>query len=136
MPAATTPPKQTNILAQLDRERYLSLETFKRNGDGVKTPVWFAGHHGSYFIFSAGEAGKVKRLRNNQHAQIAACNVSGKIHGDWLIASAKVLTDDSDIQLAHRALKQKYGWQMWLLDAASFVSGKIKRRAFIKVQVP
>ena len=27
--------------AAFSEKKYLNLETFKKNGDGVKTPVWF-----------------------------------------------------------------------------------------------
>ena len=38
---------------------YFSLATRKRSGDFVPTPVWFAPAGGSYYVFSAGNAGKV-----------------------------------------------------------------------------
>src|ERR1700729_2183968 len=44
-------------------ERYISLETFKRDGGGVKTPVWAAPLDGALVVFSAGDSFKVKRLR-------------------------------------------------------------------------
>ena len=46
-----------------ERCAYLSFATRKRNGDFVPTPVWFAADNGVYYLFSAGDAGKVKRLR-------------------------------------------------------------------------
>ena len=49
----------------LDKERFISLETFKKNGDGVKTPVWSAPLDGKLVVFTAGGSYKVKRLRNN-----------------------------------------------------------------------
>ena len=40
----------------------------RRNGNAVETPVWFAEHAGKLYVFSAGDAGKVKRLRNSPRA--------------------------------------------------------------------
>ena len=35
--------------ASLRGENYINLETFKKNGQGVKTPVWFA-HQGESLV--------------------------------------------------------------------------------------
>ena len=67
----------------LERSNYISFATRKRSGDWVNTPVWFAPHEGNYYLFSAGEAGKVKRLRNFSEARIATCTVNGTLTGDW-----------------------------------------------------
>ena len=49
--------------AELDRHRYVRVLTYRRDGREVATPVWFAASGGKLYVFSAGEAGKVKRLR-------------------------------------------------------------------------
>ena len=49
----------------LDQAAYFSLATFRKSGVAVETPVWFAGDKQTYYVFSAGQAGKVKRLRNS-----------------------------------------------------------------------
>ena len=56
---------------ELARERYVSLATFRRNGTEVKTPVWFAVIDGKLYVVSAGNAGKVKRLRHSPKALVA-----------------------------------------------------------------
>ena len=61
---------------------YISLATRKRSGEWVATPVWFAPDKGSYYVFSAGDAGKVKRLRNFSDSRIAACTVTGALTGE------------------------------------------------------
>ena len=53
--------------------KYLNLETFKKSGEGVKTPVWFAADPASdlasdaarLYAYTIGNSGKVKRIRNN-----------------------------------------------------------------------
>ena len=47
-------------------ENYINLATFRKSGKAVETPIWFAHAEGSYYAFSAGNAGKVKRLRNSR----------------------------------------------------------------------
>ena len=119
----------------LEGGNYLSLATRKRSGEFVATPVWFAPDGGSYFLFSAGDAGKVKRLRNFSESRIAPCTVTGKLLGEWMDTRAVVLEDADDRARALEALRRKYGWQMRLTDCLSAVTGKMHRRAYIRVDL-
>jgi PPOX class probable F420-dependent enzyme len=118
---------------KLKRANYLSLATFRKSGKEVATPVWFAEEDGQYYIFSAGDAGKVKRLRNSPRSRVAACTVSGKVTGDWVESEAVVLDDPADAQHALEALRRKYGWQMCMTDLLSRLTGKMNKRAYIRV---
>ncbi len=117
----------------LEGGNYLSLATRKKSGDFVNTPVWFAPEGGSYYVFSAGSAGKVKRLRNFSEARVAACTVTGAITGEWLDAEAVVLETPADEARALAALRRKYGWQMKIGDLFSKMTGKYDKRAYIRV---
>lgn len=119
----------------LEGGNYLSLATRKRSGDYVPTPVWFAPRDGDYYLFSAGNAGKVKRLRNFSAVRIAACTVTGALTGDWLEAEAQLLETPAECATALAALREKYGWQMALTDLFSRLSGKYQRRAYIRVRL-
>ena len=119
--------------ATLDTASYLSLETFRKSGKGVPTPVWFAPHQGALYVFSAGEAGKVKRLRNSSRSRVAPCDVRGRVLGDWTDAQAFLVDDPVEIAAAHRALLERYGWQMRLLDCGARISGRYHKRAFIRI---
>ena len=119
----------------LEGGKYLSLATRKRSGEFVATPVWFAPDGGSYFLFSAGDAGKVKRLRNFSESRIAPCTVTGKLLGEWMDTRAVVLEDADDRARALEALRRKYGWQMRLTDFLSALTGKMHRRAYIRVDL-
>ncbi|MEZ5559510.1 MAG: PPOX class F420-dependent oxidoreductase [Pseudomonadales bacterium] len=119
----------------LGEARYLSLKTFRRDGRGVATPVWFALRRGRYYLFSAGDAGKVKRLRNDGRAEVAACNVRGVLLGPWLPASARLLEDPDDQRLALAALRARYGVQMRLADLFARLGGRFHKRAYIEVSV-
>jgi len=124
------------VVAALVGHAYISLETFKKDGSGVKTPVWFADVGGALYVVTAGESFKVKRLRRNNKARVAACNASGgTILGPWLDAEVDQLTPGDEWVAAHAALRAKYGWQMWLLDAGAKLSGRYKQRAMLKVRV-
>ena len=119
--------------AKLKRAKYLSLATFRKSGVAVETPVWFAEEDEAFYIFSAGEAGKVKRLRNSPRSRIAACTATGRLTGEWVGSEAVVLSDSGDLDHALDALHRKYGWQMVMTDFLSGLSGKMRKRAYIKV---
>jgi PPOX class probable F420-dependent enzyme len=122
-------------IQRLLAERYLSLATFRRSGAAVETPVWFAESDGRLYVFTAGEAGKVKRLRNSPRARVAACDARGRVHSEWLYASARVVQDPDTVAAAYAALRAKYGWQMWITDLASILSGRYRRRAILEIEI-
>ena len=122
--------------ASLDREAYLSLETFRRDGRGVRTPVWFARRGERLYVFTERDAGKVKRLRNGSRARVAACGVRGRVHGEWLEARGTVVDDPAVETAAYAALHEKYGWQMSLIDLLSRWAGRIDGRAMLEIAPP
>ena len=116
-------------------ERYVSLVTYRRNGDEVSTPVWIAESDGRYYLFSEGTAGKVKRLRANAKARLAACNLRGKIHSEFLEVKGKVVVDARSVNRAYKGLRDKYGWQMKIGDFFSKLSGRYDKRAIIELEI-
>lgn len=117
-------------------EPYISLETFKKDGNGVKTPVWSAPLDGKLVVMSAGDAFKVKRLRRDPHARVAACDMRGKVRGDWREATGRILDAPADVERAHAALRKKYGWQMAMGDFFARIAGRISKRAWLEISFP
>jgi len=108
--------------------KYLNLETFRRNGQGVKTPIWFAadpsvdlvGSAARLYAYTIGDSGKVKRIRNNGRARIAPCDIRGNLLGDWVDATAQIITGP-EAAAADRFLNKKYWpWKQLLNFFASF----------------
>lgn len=122
-------------MTTLNEASYLSLGTFRKNGIEVRTPVWFAASGDTLYLFSNGAAGKVKRLRNSPRARVAPCDVKGKILGDWSDAEGRLLDNEVDNKLAHQALRNRYGWQMALLDFFAGLFGRAAQRVFIAVRL-
>lgn len=122
-------------LAAFDRHAYISLVTFRRSGAGVPTPVWFAVRDGRIVVFSEARAGKVKRLRNDPRVRFAPCDVRGRVRGEhWHDGRARIVADRAGEQAAYAALRAKYGWQMRLLDAFSWLAGRIRGRAVLEIE--
>jgi PPOX class probable F420-dependent enzyme len=103
--------------------KYLNLETFRRNGESVKTPVWFvadpsANHDASdakLYVYTTGGSGKVKRIRNNSRVRVAPCNARGSLLGEWVDARAEIVTG-ADADHGMQLLNKKYVPWKQLLD--------------------
>ena len=122
-------------MKSLERESYASLRTYRRDGSPVDTPVWFALRDRRCYVFSAGDAGKVKRLRREPRAAVAACDLRGRLRGPWIEGRGRILESDADIERAYDALHAKYGWLMRLTDALSRLTGRYAHRALIEVEL-
>ncbi len=117
-------------LAQFGDQKYISLETFKKNGQGVKTPVWFVLHNDALYLYTEADSWKVKRIRNNPRVRVAVCNVRGDVKGPWLDATASII-EGAERLAADRLLDRKY----FLKVIFNFLS-RINRhkRAMIKIE--
>jgi PPOX class probable F420-dependent enzyme len=119
----------------LQAAEFVSLVTFKKNGDAVATPIWAAPVEGKLYAFSEKKAGKVKRLRNSPRARLAACTGRGKTLGMFQEARAFLVEDPAEIAAAYRSLHAKYGWKMKLTDLASKLARRYHRRAILRVEM-
>ena len=120
-----------------NKEKYINLATQKRDGSFVNTPVWFAKDNTNniYFIFSAGEAGKVKRIKNFSKVKVAICNHQGNLFGEWFKAEAELIEDELSVKLAYMRLMEKYGWQLQIVNFFSRLTGKYNQRQVIKFKL-
>jgi PPOX class probable F420-dependent enzyme len=116
-------------------EKYVSLATYRRNGVEVKTPVWIAELAGRYYVFSAGDAGKVKRIRATSRVRLAACDVRGQVRSAWIDARARIVSERALIAGARNALRRKYGLVMMLTDLVATLAGRLRRRAYIEIEL-
>ena len=102
-------------LNQFAGQRYLSLETYRRNGGAVRTPVWFVEHNGELMFYTMAAAGKAKRLRRDQRVRVAPCDSRGNVKGGWVAGTARSLEGEEAHQV-HAMLNRKYGWQRRLIN--------------------
>ncbi len=121
------------MASPLDRfagHRYLSLETFRKSGIGVRTPVWFAAKDGELYLYTLADSGKVKRIRNNPRVRVAPSDMRGKLLGDWTEGQARFL-DGPEAAAANHLLNRKY-WLKRFFDWSS----KLRRtpRVYIAVR--
>lgn len=97
-----------NKLAQFANQNYLSMESYRKTGEAIRTPLWFAQDGETLYFYTVAHSFKVKRLKNNPHVRIAACDMRGNVTGEWVDASARLL-DTAEASHADNLLNQKYG---------------------------
>jgi len=93
----------------LGREQCIALTTFRKTGQAVTTPVWFAISLGTIYVETHADAGKLKRLRHTARVTLAPCTYSGKVTGSVSEGNARILTESEESTAASVALAKKYG---------------------------
>ena len=111
-------------LEQFTDQKYLNLETYKKDQTPVQTPVWFVIENDQIYITTKETTGKVKRLRNNQNARIAICSMKGDVKGDWINVGLQRINEDSDVEKIVKLRKKKYGFSARLISMFTSQKGK------------
>jgi PPOX class probable F420-dependent enzyme len=75
--------------AYLYPEQFVVLTTYRKDGTGVPTTVWFANDNGNIYVTTGSSAGKIKRIRNNGRVQLTPSDRVGNTHGQTIEASAR-----------------------------------------------
>src|SRR5262245_63598873 len=102
-------------LAQFANQKYLNLESYRRNGQGVRTALWCVEDHGALYFYTVPHSYKVNRIRNNPRVRVAPCDMRGNVRGEWLDATARRDSAPSS-RRANELLNRKYGWVKRLLN--------------------
>ena len=95
---------------QFDSKSYLNLETYRKNGESMRTPVWFVQQGETLYVWTQANSGKVKRIRKNASVKVTPCKVDGTVIGEWQNAQARVL-DEVETNRVNQLMKKKYGIQ-------------------------
>jgi PPOX class probable F420-dependent enzyme len=114
MPILT--PSHPDALTPFVGQQFMNLETFRKSGVGVATPVWFIEEGGLLYVTAPSHTGKVKRLRNSSRARVVPCDAKGAPLGEWREAEA-VFVEGQAAEHAEALLSRKYGFQKRLIDA-------------------
>jgi hypothetical protein len=95
------------IPQEISGQRYVSLATFRKNGNAVYTPVWFGEEGDKLYVMTSSKLGKYKRIRNYPQVKVAACTMRGKITGPEFAAKARILPPE-DGPRARKTINRKY----------------------------
>ncbi|MGA0863614.1 MAG: PPOX class F420-dependent oxidoreductase [Ilumatobacteraceae bacterium] len=99
----------------LSGARYVSFTTFRRDGSPVSTPVWVVPFEGGWAFTTGGEAGKVKRLRNDARATLQVCDRRGRVaDGTTVHEGAAIILHGDDYERVAALVRDKYkvGWAL------------------------
>jgi len=110
-------------LAAFDGKKYLNLETYRRSGKGVRTPVWFAAapadtaaaNGSTLYVYTKADSGKAKRIRLSGVVKIAPCDARGKVSGQWIDAHAEIVSGNEFVR-GMRLINHKYRPWKQILD--------------------
>ncbi len=120
-------------MRQIAGQRYLNLESFRRDGQGVKTPLWFAADPAEpdrFYVYSTADSFKVKRIRRNAQVRIAACTMRGDLLGDWMDARAEIV---SGAEAAHAMALLDRKYFPWKQLIGLFARLRGHQRAVIRI---
>jgi hypothetical protein len=117
-----------------DGQKYLNLETFRRSGEGVRTPLWFAASpDGTLYVYTLAQSGKVKRIRRSPQVRIAPCDKRGRVTGPWVDAAAR-LASGAEFDKGMALINRKYRPMKLLLDVGFLLFRR--ERAVIALSAP
>ena len=111
-------------ISSIADQKYINLETFRKNGEGVKTPVWFVTESNKIYVITRESTGKVKRLANNSKVNFAVCSFKGDIQGEWISGNATLVTGD-EAKNAIKLRKKKYGFKALLAGFMTKAKGEL-----------
>ena len=118
---------------QFSGAKYISLESYRKNGEAVKSPVWVVEEGGVVYVRTDPTSWKAKRIRKNPRVRIAASDMRGKVTGQWVDGEARFIEGpeaDRKIEL----FKKKYGAGLRLTDLFNGVRGR-RATAVISIEL-
>jgi PPOX class probable F420-dependent enzyme len=117
-------------LAQFSKQKYVNLETYRKSGLAVRTPLWFVEDQGVLYMRTPAQSAKVKRIRNNPHVRVVPSDVRGNLLGSWQDGEARLI-DADEAEWVNQLIKRKYGLLKRLIDLRS----KLKRTEAVVIAV-
>jgi hypothetical protein len=106
-------------LDSLAKEKHIALETYRKSGEAVRTPVWCMVDNGLLYVVTRSHTGKVKRIRNNPKVRVAPSSFSGEPKGEWAEGTAR-FAEGEEAERAVQLRKKKYGLQARLVGMMSY----------------
>ncbi len=110
-------------IEKFSNEKYINLQTFRKNGESVNTPVWFVILNDKIYVVTKEFTGKVKRLKNNMDVKIAPCTLGGKLKGDWISGKAE-FSSESETDGIMKLRNKKYGFWSKMVGVFTTKKGK------------
>ena len=91
--------------------KYVSITSYRRNGAGVSTPVWFVSEGDRLLVMTETGSGKVKRIGRNPFVTVASCSARGRLRGRPSPAIAELLPA-TEVERVKRLMGRKYRFDL------------------------
>jgi uncharacterized protein len=118
--------QQTTVELPVVPGKYLSITSFKRDGTGVATPVWFVQEDGRLLVQTDANSGKVKRIRRNPQVLVAPCTATGRLLSNPLSAQAELLPD-AELGRVEQLMAAKYRIDLVIIRPIRAVQAALRR---------
>lgn len=118
---------------EVGQATYMALETFRKNGKGVNTPVWVAGENGRLYVWTLGDSYKVKRIQNNSQVRIAKSDARGNPESEWLAGEAQVHQEKTAVEAMKKRLAKKYGLLFRVFQLLGVLRGQ--RHSYVVLEI-
>ena len=116
----------------LKSAKYVSLITFRKSGEPVRSPVWFAQfgeNPNSYGVITETNAGKVKRIRANSEIEVQVCDINGGVEPDaQKFSGVAHLVTGAEAVAVRKAISKRYGLTYKLFSIYYSVSSLFKKK--------
>ena len=120
-----------NTNGQFQNQAFLNLKTFRKDGTGVNTPVWFIEDGEHFYIRTVADSWKVKRIRANSQVRVVPCKAQGEPVGAWVLASAQQINNPTREQEINKLFNRKYGLQKRMFD----LMGKLRQHKMATLEI-
>jgi PPOX class probable F420-dependent enzyme len=125
-----------STVAEIERlasSTYVALTTFRKDGTPVPTAVWIAGDGERLYVWTQGDSGKVKRIRNDARVTVAPSDGRGAPQGAAVEGTARVLDDPAALARVESSLRSKYGVQFRFFETAAKVARRKRPRVGLEI---
>jgi len=123
---------ESNSAQVLKSAKYVSLITFRKSGEPVRSPVWFAQfgeNPNNYGVITETNAGKVKRIRANSKIEIQVCDIKGGVEPDAQKFSGDAhLVTGAEAVAVRKAISKRYGLTYKLFSIYYSISSLFKKK--------
>lgn len=120
------------VFPDLRREQCIALTTYRKTGQAVMTPVWFAESLGTIYVETHADAGKLKRIAHTRRVTLAPCRYNGKVTGALSAGNARILTKPEECAVAAGVLARKYGIMRSLHHFLRDTQCRLQRKAKVE----
>ncbi|MBI9049312.1 MAG: PPOX class F420-dependent oxidoreductase [Anaerolineaceae bacterium] len=121
------------MLEKIAKGQFMALQSYKKSGDGVITPVWVVELESKLYVWTDENSWKVKRIRNNGNIKICSSNARGIPKSEWVEAQALIRDEPELNERVHKAMVKKYGIQYYLITFMQKLSGPVGRHITVEI---